>query len=293
MKLDIIKNQKIFLGISIFVIAIAVFSMAFKNLNYGIDFTGGSLFQLKFENNVELEDLNGVLDEISKEYNEVGYRKVQISEGNTAFIRTAPMSEESKKGMLLEIENQYNKFEIMKSEKVGATIGKELKWKAINALLIAGLLIVLYITFRFELKFAIAALIALFHDVIIAVGLIALIGLEVNTPFIAAVLTILGYSINDTIVVFDRIRENVKNKPESSLKDVINYSIGQVFQRSINTSVTTLLAIIALLIFGGATIQTIVMTLLIGVLAGTYSSIFVASPAIYILEHHGRDKIKQ
>ena len=159
-----------------------------------------------------------------------------------------------------------------------------MKWKAINSLLIASLLIVFYITIRFEFKFALAAIIALLHDVIITLGVISLMGAEINSPFIAAVLTILGYSINDTIVVFDRIRENLKKTPSKSLGLVIDNSITQVFRRSINTSVTTLLAIAAILIFGGASIRTFITALLIGVLAGTYSSIFVASPVVDILE---------
>jgi preprotein translocase subunit SecF len=283
--MDIIKNTKIWLGISGILIAIALFGFIFKGLNYGIDFTGGNLFQLKFENEVSLETLNPVLDNIAKNIDQVDprSRKVQISEGNTAIIRTPEMSEEEKSKFLQDLE-AYSKYDLQKGEKVGATIGSELKRTAIYALLIGGILIVLYITLRFEFKFAIAAIVALFHDIIIAVGFMAILGYEVNTPFIAAVLTILGYSINDTIVVFDGIRENMKRKKAGSLAESINTSINQVMTRSINTSLTTFLAIVAILIFGGDSLKTFITTLLIGIVVGTYSSIFVASPVVNILE---------
>ena len=285
MKIDLIKNTKICLGISGILIAVALFGLIFKGLNYGIDFTGGNLFQLKFEKEVTLDTLNPVLDDIAKDIEQLDSRsrKVQISDGNVAIIRTPEMSEDEKTKFLSQLES-HSKYELQKSEKVGASIGSELKRTAVYALIIGGLLIVLYITLRFEFKFALAAIIALFHDIIIAVGFMAILGYELNTPFIAAVLTILGYSINDTIVVFDRIRENLKRKNIGSLAESINISITQVMTRSINTSLTTFLAVIAILIFGGDSLKTFITTLLIGVVVGTYSSIFVASPVVNILE---------
>ncbi len=285
MKIDLIKNTKIWLGISGILIAVALFGLIFKGLNYGIDFTGGNLFQLKFEKEVTLDTLNPVLDDIAKDIEQLDSRsrKVQISDGNVAIIRTPEMSEDEKTKFLSQLES-HSKYELQKSEKVGASIGSELKRTAVYALIIGGLLIVLYITLRFEFKFALAAIIALFHDIIIAVGFMAILGYELNTPFIAAVLTILGYSINDTIVVFDRIRENLKRKNIGSLAESINISITQVMTRSINTSLTTFLAVIAILIFGGDSLKTFITTLLIGVVVGTYSSIFVASPVVNILE---------
>ena len=285
MKIDLIKNTKIWLGISGILIAVALFGLIFKGLNYGIDFTGGNLFQLKFEKEVTLDNLNPVLDDVAKDIEQLDSRsrKVQISDGNVAIIRTPEMSEDEKTKFLSQLESN-SKYELEKSEKVGASIGSELKRTAVYALIIGGLLIVLYITLRFEFKFALAAIIALFHDIIIAVGFMAILGYELNTPFIAAVLTILGYSINDTIVVFDRIRENLKRKNIGSLAESINLSITQVMTRSINTSLTTFLAVIAILIFGGDSLKTFITTLLIGVVVGTYSSIFVASPVVNILE---------
>lgn len=286
MEIKIIENRKKFFTFSTILVVIALASLMFKGINYGLDFTGGNLIQVKFEKTMELKQLNPILDEIAKEIPQLGNnsRKVQLSDGNVVIIRTPEMSENVKKNFMKELKEKGGKYDLLRSDKVGASIGEELKSTAIIALLVGLLLIVGYITIRFEFKFALAAVIALFHDVIIAVGGIALLGYEVNTPFIAAVLTILGYSINDTIVVFDRIREVLRKKTVSTLSEAIDLSINQTLTRSINTSFTTFLAILAILIFGGASLKVFITTLLIGVLVGTYSSIFLASPVIYLLD---------
>lgn len=290
MKIDIVNHTTKWLGVSAFVVIFAVVGLLFKGLNFGIDFSGGNLYQFKFEKNVTLGEVNSFFDEVSKDYPQLDgkSRKVQVSGENTVILRTSEMDENQKNDFLNTVEN-FGKYDLQKADKVGATIGEELKSSAFYALILGCILIVLYITIRFEFKFAMAAVIALFHDVIISVGGIALLGYEVNTPFIAAVLTILGYSINDTIVVFDRIRETLKRKKSPELGEAINISINQVMTRSINTSLTTFLAVIAILVFGGETLKTFITTLLIGVVAGTYSSIFVASPLVYLLEKN-KDK---
>ena len=285
MKINIVDNGKKWLGIATIVVSIALCGLLFKGLNYGIDFTGGNLYQVNFEEEVGLQSINAFLDEVALDYPQLtsNSRRVQVSEGGVVIIRTPEMSEDDKNAFLDRLET-FGSYELQRSDKVGATVGEELKTSAIFALLIGGALIVLYITLRFEFKFALAAIVALLHDIIISVGAIALLGYEVNTPFIAAVLTILGYSINDTIVVFDRIRETIRKKNSGTLGDCINKSVNQVMTRSINTSVTTFLAVVAILIFGGTSLQTFITTLLFGVVAGTYSSIFVASPMVYLLE---------
>jgi preprotein translocase subunit SecF len=286
MRLDIIKNRKIYFTFSTLLVVLSLATLMFKGINYGLDFTGGNLIQVKFEKNIELKELNPILDAISKEIPEVSStsRKVQISDEGEVIIRTPEMGEAEKNKFMDLLTEKIGKYDLLRSDKVGASIGQELKTTAITALIVGILLIVGYITIRFEFKFALAAVLALFHDVIIAVGGIALLGYEVNTPFIAAVLTILGYSINDTIVVFDRIREVLKKKKVDNLGDAINLSINQTLTRSINTSFTTFLAILAILLFGGASLQVFITTLLIGVLVGTYSSIFLASPVIFLLD---------
>ena len=285
MQIEIIKNSKKFLGISAVFLIISLVVFFAKGLNYGIDFSGGNLFQLKFEKSITLNQINSNLDEIAKTIHQVNpnSRKVQISEDNTVIIRT-PELKESQKTEVLNNLKKIGNFEINKEEKVGASVGEELKTSAILALSIGAVLIILYITFRFEFTFAVAAVAALFHDLIIAIGVIALLGYEIDTPFIAAILTILGYSINDTIVVFDRIRENMKRKNRGTFEQCLDKSVNQVMIRSLNTSVTTLFAIIAILVFGGDSLKTFIMTLLIGILAGTYSSVFIATPLVYIFD---------
>lgn len=241
---------------------------------------------------ISLAEINSVLDNVAKNIPQLSgnSRKVQVSEGNTVIIRTQELTE-AQKDALLESLNTVGKYDIDKVEKVGASIGKELKTSAVYSLLIGAVLIVAYITVRFEFIFSLGAIIALIHDLIIAIGVISLLGYEVDTPFIAAVLTILGYSINDTIVVFDRIRENIKRKTKQKLtfEELLDKSINQVMIRSINTSVTTLFAIIAILIFGGDSLRTFIVTLLVGILAGTYSSVFIATPIVYLLDKKKRD----
>ena len=285
MQIEIIKNSKKFVGFSLVIVVLSLGAFFIKGLNYGIDFFGGNLFQLRFEKPITLNDINNNLDEVSKDINQVNpnSRKVQISEDNTVIIRTPELSEAEKTEVLDNLK-KIGAFDINKEEKVGASVGEELKTSAIYALGIGAFLIILYITFRFEFTFAVAAVTALFHDLVIAIGVISLLGYEVDTPFIAAILTILGYSINDTIVVFDRIRENLKRKNKGSFEDCLNKSVNQVMIRSINTSVTTLFAIIAILVFGGDSLKTFIVTLLIGILAGTYSSVFIATPLVYFLD---------
>lgn len=285
MQIEIIKNSKKFLGISAVFLIVSLVVFFAKGLNYGIDFSGGNLFQLKFEKSITLNQINNNLDEIAKTIHQVNpnSRKVQISEDNTVIIRT-PELKESEKTEVLDNLKKIGNFEINKEEKVGASVGEELKTSAILALSIGAVLIILYITFRFEFTFAVAAVAALFHDLIIAIGVIALLGYEIDTPFIAAILTILGYSINDTIVVFDRIRENMKRKNRGTFEQCLDKSVNQVMIRSLNTSVTTLFAIIAILVFGGDSLKTFIITLLIGILAGTYSSVFIATPLVYIFD---------
>ena len=284
--LHIIKNIKIYLSISIILVSLSIIIFFTKGLNYGIDFSGGNLFQLKYSGTtVTLNQINENLDELAKELPQVNSnsRKVQISDDGTVIVRVPEISENDKKKVLNSLQ-QLGSYTLDKEDKVGASIGDDLKKSAIYSLGIGAILIVIYITMRFEFSFAIGGILSLLHDIIIAVGFIALMGYEVDTPFIAAILTILGYSINDTIVIYDRIRENLKRKHKGwILEQCMDESINQTAIRSLNTSVTTLFSVIAILVFGGASLKTFIMTLLIGILAGTYSSIFVATPVVYLL----------
>lgn len=285
--LHIIRNIKYYLSVSIVLVILSIVVFFAKGLNYGIDFTGGNLFQLKYnDKKITLTEINENLDKLSEKLPQVNSnsRKVQISEDGTVILRVPELKEEDKKEVLNSLQ-ELGAFNLDKEDKVGASIGDDLKKSAIYSLGIGAILIVLYITLRFEFSFAIGGILSLLHDIIIAVGFIALMGYEVDTPFIAAILTILGYSINDTIVIYDRIRENLKRRHTKNwtLEDCMDESVNQTAIRSLNTSITTLFSVIALLIFGGASLKTFIMTLLIGILAGTYSSIFIATPIVYIL----------
>ena len=285
--LHIIRNIKYYLSVSIILVVLSIIVFFAKGLNYGIDFTGGNLFQLKYnDKKVTLTEINDNLDKLSEKLPQVNSnsRKVQISEDGTVILRVPELKEEDKKEVLNSLQ-ELGAFNLDKEDKVGASIGDDLKKSAIYSLGIGAILIVLYITLRFEFSFAIGGILSLLHDIIIAVGFIALMGYEVDTPFIAAILTILGYSINDTIVIYDRIRENLKRRHNKNwtLEECMDESVNQTAIRSLNTSITTLFSVIALLIFGGASLKTFIMTLLIGILAGTYSSIFIATPIVYIL----------
>lgn len=292
MQIQIIKNSKKWVSISAIAILISLVTLFTKGLNYGIDFSGGNLFQLKFEKVLDSKEVNASLDKLAESIEQFSpnARKVQISEGHDLLIRIEEITEDQKIEFYNNIK-EVGKYEIIKEDKIGASVGSELKKSAILSLLIGEMMIILYITLRFQFKFAIAAILALMNDILIAVGGIALLGYEINTPFIAAVLTILGYSINDTIVVFDRIKETLKRKSDSNFGELLDKSINQVITRSINTSVTTLLAIIAILVFGGDSLRTFITTLLIGTIAGTYSSIFIATPLVYLLEKNRDGKV--
>lgn len=282
-----VKNIKYLLGFSAILIILSIVGLA-HGFNQGIDFKGGMLFQLKFENKTLTSDsLAGEVSKIITGFGVMGSPKIQPSEDTfiikTPYFDIEPSANEAKKKQFLESIKVLGNYEVVQINSVGATMGAELKGKAINALIIAAIGILLYISLRFKFSYALGGIASLIHDIIIAAGFIAFFKLEIDSTFIAALLTILGYSINDTIVVYDRIRENENKHRELSLADNIDLSIRQVLGRSINTSLTVLFALITLYIFGGESLKTFTTTLLVGVTIGTYSSIFVATPVMYWL----------
>nr|WP_307774658.1 protein translocase subunit SecF [uncultured Cetobacterium sp.] len=286
MHIEVIKYSKKWIGLSTISMIVFLGIIFTKGLNYGIDFTGGNLFQLNYANTITLPEVNKELDDLSKEIPQLvsTARKVQVSSADNNVIIRTPEMDTAQKEVLLEGMQKLGEYKMERADVVGASIGEELKTSAIYALVIGGALIVLYITLRYEFKFAVAGILTLLHDVTAAIGVIALLGYEIDTPFIAAILTILGYSINDTIIIYDRIRESLKKKSDMTFGEVLNKSLNQVLIRSINTSVTTLLAIVAILVFGGSSLRTFITTLLVGVGVGTYSSIFISTPLVYLFE---------
>lgn len=282
-----IKPAIIFSGL---IIAVSIVSIVFHGgLKYGIDFAGGTLVQLQFQNPPSL-------DNIRKGLKEIGLADSTIQEfgsKNDILIRVE-RSEGKMEEMGSRIKNALGKtmnadeITVERVEMVGPKVGKDLRTKAVMSIFYAILGIVIYITWRFELHYAIAAIIALIHDVIITMGAFSLFDKEFTLVIVAAFLAIIGYSLNDTIVIFDRIRENSRRRKRESWKDIINTSINQTLSRTLLTSGTTLLVVVALFFFGGEIIHDFSFALLVGILIGTYSSIFIASVFLVFWESRKR-----
>ena len=284
MDLKLMKTRNVYFIFSTFMILFSLFSIFTKGFNLGIDFTGGNIYQMKFEKPVSKEAMDKTLKEMASKYPSLKSNKVQYSEGNTVLLRTQIADEKEKSAILEELKAEQGNYELIKADAVGAVVGNELAKNALWALALGSILILIYITIRFEWIYALSSVLALLHDVLVTIGFISFFQFEVDTPFIAAILTILGYSMNDTIVIFDRIRENDhKYGGKKPFADVIDESVNKVCIRSVSTSLTTLLALAALLIFGGSTLRTFNITLLVGIVYGTYSSIWLASPLVYLL----------
>lgn len=258
-----------------------------KPMNFGIDFTGGTVLNLRFDSQVSLGDIRGILAKYKK-----GESVIQRSQGNDVVISTDPLSTEDRGQIMSDIKTKFPSVELLEADTIGPVVGGELRRQAFWSLLLATGCILIYVAFRFEFKYSVAAVLALVHDATITVGIMALLWRTIDTAFIAAILTILGYSICDTIVIFDRVREDL-NKPGYSKKpfgDVVNEAVNQTMARSINTVLTVLFMNLALLVFGGATIKDFALTLFIGFTCGAYSSIFIASPLIVIFDKWERSR---
>ncbi|ABO50198.1 protein translocase subunit secF [Desulforamulus reducens MI-1] len=281
----IIKKRKIYYIISLAIILIGMVSLLTKGLNLGIDFTGGNIVELQFKKSVTAESVRAVLAEYK-----LADSKVQTSGENTYLIRTHALTQEESDKAFNAISEKLGGATVLRNELVGPVIGKELTRQAILALAIASVLMILYITWRFEFLQGISAIGALLHDVLVMVGMASLLQIEIDSTFVAAVLTIIGYSINDTIVIFDRIRENMRKSRKEDLADLVNKSLWQTMARSINTVLTVVFVLVALLLFGGSTIHNFVSLLLIGVISGAYSSIFNASPVWFDLRRIQKER---
>jgi len=289
--MDIIKNtdikfvskRKFFYLISSIIILIGIISLLFQGLNYGIDFAGGTLLQVDFDEDVAVTDIRNVLGEIN-----LTNSTIQSFSGSEFVIRTDQIDLQEREKLIEVLENNLGSFEVMKVEMVGPVIGESLKRLAFFAIIFAFIGIILYITVRFEFRYAITSIIALAHDILIALAVLSLLQKEISIPIIAAILTIVGYSLNNTIVIFDRLRENLSIKVHKALDETIDLSINQSLTRTINTAITTLLPVLALYFFGG-TLSDFAFVLLVGISVGTYSSIFIAGPLL--LELKKRTKI--
>lgn len=289
--MKIVEYRKLWFTVSVVMILIGSIFMMLNGLNLGIDFAGGTIINIDLHQTFEVSEIREITDTFdgSADVTYSGNDKKQV------IIQTQEsLAEDQRKEIFSEFKEKYNLNEkdLLSIDQVEPVIGDELKSQVLIAILVAVIAMLIYITFRFELSFAISAIVALTHDMLIVLAFYAIMGIQVNTPFIAAMLTILGYSINDTIVIFDRIRENRKKMKKNDYTTLINTSVSQSLARSINTSLTTLITISALYILGVEAIRSFALPLIVGFLSGTYSSIFIASPVWYLIKTRGHRKTK-
>jgi len=277
---NFIKHRKWYYIVSIIIIIVSIGGGMLQGYNYGIDFTGGTMMQIDMKQEIPVSEIKKILDS-----NDIEADIVHAGENNREIILRTTQSLDSnmRNALISDLNEKYGttQDDVLAAEQFGPSVGDLLKKNAVKAVIIAIICMLIYIAVRFEWKFGIAAVIALVHDILILVGFYGLFQIPVNNPFIASILVILGYSINDTIVVFDRIRENLRIMKKSKLEELIDKSINQTLVRSIATSATTVLAILALFIMGGDTIKQFTLPLIIGITSGTCSSIFIASPIWY------------
>lgn len=289
--MNIIKKRNLWFFLSGIFISIGIFAFISnflfrgKIMNFGIDFTGGTIITLRFNENEKIGSRLGEIRRVLEKY-KFSENIIQIIGDNDLAIRTEPLPGEIRMQIIGDLEKSFGHVELLEADTIGPVVGRELRSQAFWALLIATIGILIYVSFRFEFNYAVAAVIALWHDALITTGLIALLWRSVDSPFIAAILTILGYSINDTIVIFDRIRENILKvrKGKIEYESVVNDSILETLARSINTVLTVLFMNLCLLVFGGVTLKDFALTLFIGFTLGAYSSVFIASPILVMLE---------
>lgn len=284
--MNFMRLKYLYFGISLAVIIPSLISLAMFGLKPAIDFTGGALIEVAIRTEEDRAIAESDIRDAAGEEFEL-FSVQQTGEG-TVLIRTKPVSQEKKSSLLERLRGEFGEVEEVRFEAVGPTIGAELLAKTITAIIIAALLILVYVAYRFrQLKYGICAILAMFHDSLIVLGafsLLGLAGIEVDTLFVTAVLTTLSFSVHDTIVVYDRIRESLKRHPKAAFEDVVNLSVAETLGRSLNNSLTIIFMLVALFLLGGVTIRWFVLALLIGTVAGTYSSTFTAAPLLVVWE---------
>ena len=271
MKINFMRPRKIASALSILLVILSIFSLSFRGLNAGLDFTGGTLIEIKLSQPTNLEEIRDVLGSKLEDDFQVSY----FGSEQDVLIKIPGGSENNLSDEIVAALKNSFQFDLRRKDFIGPQIGEELRDQGGLGILAAMLVMMVYIMFRFQFKFAIGALLALIHDVLIVLGFFSLFYIGFNLTVLAAILAVIGYSLNDTIVVSDRIRENYRKKRKSDNVDVINRSLNQMLGRTLITSLTTLLVLFALLILGGDFIQNFAIALICGVIVGTYSSIYV------------------
>ena len=273
--LPFMKYRKIWFAISIVCILASAALLLTKGLNLSVDFTGGLVLQVKFDSAVDVADIRKSLSNIGQ-----GQAIIQSYDKNDVLIRFQAQDESVRRTVLETLRKDFGGLTVLKIDKVGPVVGKELRMQAVISLVLALLGILLYMAFRFKFRFGVAAVLSLLHDAIIMLGVYSLTGKEVSVSFIAAVLTVVGYSLNDSIVVLDRVRENWRLLGKSGIIQLVDDSVNQTLARTVNTSLTTLLPVIAMCVFGGEVISNFAFAFLVGIVVGTYSSIYIASSIV-------------
>lgn len=296
-KFDIASRGKLWFIISLIIIIPGFFCMGIRGFNFGIDFTGGTIIDLKFDNPVTVAKVREGLRPFGMDSATIQLSSEEsgVEASESVMIRTADMEEEQRKEVMAALKESVGNYTVMREEKVGAVIGSELILNAVEALVVSWLLIIAYVAYRFEWRFGVSAVLALVHDILIVLVVFSITQRQIDSSFVAALLTIVGYSINDTIVIFDRIRENLKLhfKRDGNIFELVNRSIYQTLRRSLYTVFTVLFTTFALYFFGGETTKDFAFALLIGFASGCYSSIFIASPLwIYFKNRDAKKKRK-
>ena len=283
---DFLGKAKYLVPVSIILVVASIVLLIpqVRGLNPGIEFTGGTEFTIKFAGPVEIADLRSVLAGLSLESTDLGKSAIQDVFGKNTKVITMQLDVEANQSTIDQIEKtivaQFA-VEDINRRSIGKQVSRELAQKGWQAVLLALVVILVYVSWRFRLRYAIGAVVAVTHDVVIAMGIFALFRIQVNLATIAAFLTIVGYSLNDTIVIFDRIRENTKINKKRSIFDTINLSVNQSLTRTLNTSFTTFIPVLILFLFGGTVLRGFSVALFIGVVVGTYSSMYIANPILY------------
>lgn len=293
--MKLLNYSRFFLILSLALFVAGIISLSIFGLRLGIDFKGGSVTELEFKQTVEIEKVKTIVANKGIEN-----AQVQSTSNNGVIIRTPTQDKQAHDDLLATIKTDVGEFEEKRYESIGPVVGEQLTRKALYQLGLVSLGIVLYIAYAFRKvarpvsswQFGIAAVLALVHDLVIVLGIFAVLGhyfhVEVDSMFVTAMLTVLGFSVHDTIIVFDRIRENLRVYAGQTIEFVVNHSISQTLVRSLNTSLTVLLVLLSLLLFGGETIRYFVLALFVGIIFGTYSSIFVASPVLVLWQSRKR-----
>ena len=279
--------------ISLILFIISIFFLTFKGLNYGVDFKGGTLIELRSDNtNYKTEDIRGAFNKLNLD--DLSVKKFGAEGDYVIKFKRSDLNEpDFIKNLKNDLDNYLEDYSFRRVENVGPKVSAELLQDGVTAIAIALAAMLIYIWFRFEWQFSIGAIVAIFHDVIITLGIFSLFSLEINLSIVAAVLTIVGYSMNDTVVIFDRVRENLKKYADIKIFDLTNLSINETLSRTLITSVTTLLALLSIFFFGGEILKGFSFAMILGVILGTYSSIFIANPVLVYFKVSQKTLIKE